>query len=350
MGGGSAQNWIGHRTVAVAGVTVVAVFAALVVAALLAVAPVAGAGNGAGTVASVIIPETIQVPGPDLLLGEIGEIQGAPREVELLRKVSLGHAALPGETRRIDAGYLVTRIRQAGIDPGRVLLQAPQVISVLTEGVALGKEEAGRRLASAIQKLLPYPAEDVVFELSIWPERLKVPRGEIAFRVKASEAQLSLAVSSGSFVAPAELVVAGRSFNTFTIRGRLKVFGPVAVAAVDLPRHRQLEAADLVVEKRLLSSVPAGPVTGVEKVVGMRTTRLVKQGQPLVMDLLEKMPDVAKGEMVTVVATVGKVAVSGLAVALEDGWEGQVIRVQNPDSKKIFTARVIGARMARVGD
>ncbi|MCL4516879.1 MAG: flagellar basal body P-ring formation chaperone FlgA [Firmicutes bacterium] len=348
MGGGAAQICTKQRVAMVAGAVVAAV--AVAITPWLMAAPLAGAADGVEVSASVVIPETAQVLGPDLSLGEIGEIRGASREAELLRRLPLGPAALPGETRRIDLGFLVARIRQAGIDPRRILLQAPQVVSVTTEGVVLGREEAGRYLAAEIQKLLPYPAGDIAFELTIWPERLKVPRGEIAFRIKASEAQLSRAVSSGSFVALADLVVAGRSFKTFSIRGRLKVLGPVAAARVALPRHRRIEESDLVIEKRLLSSVPASPVTSAEKAVGMRTTRLVKQGQPLTLGLLEKLPEVARGETVTVVATVGAVAVNVLAVALQDGWEGQVIRVQNPDSKKVFTARVMGERLVRVGD
>lgn len=70
--------------------------------------------------ATVELTERVQVAGPVILLGDLGEVRGPADEAAALRSVVIGPAPLPGGERALSVGYLKLRLRRAGIDCGSV--------------------------------------------------------------------------------------------------------------------------------------------------------------------------------------------------------------------------------------
>src|SRR3990170_8230086 len=90
---------------------------ALAVLLLLAAAPVP-----AGAVAAVTVrlsPESVVRAG-EILLEDVATIEGDEPLARRLRQVRLGPAPPPGATQRLDPEYLRLRLREPGLDPGKV--------------------------------------------------------------------------------------------------------------------------------------------------------------------------------------------------------------------------------------
>lgn len=66
--------------------------------------------------ATVELAERAQIAGPEIRLGDLGEVRGPAEEAEALRAVVIGPAPLPGGARALSVGYLKLRLRRAGID------------------------------------------------------------------------------------------------------------------------------------------------------------------------------------------------------------------------------------------
>jgi len=66
------------------------------------------------------------------------------------------------------------------------------------------------------------------------------------------------------------------------------------------------------------------------------------EGEPVVKEGLRPGVVVRRGEEVVVTSGNGRAEARRSVVALEEGREGDVIRVKNPDSKKEFRVRVTG--------
>ncbi len=110
----------------------------------------------------------------------------------------------------------------------------------------------------------------------------------------------------------------------------------------------RLTTADLLPETRMVSGVAAGYVTDLA-LLGRSTLRhpmpagAVLHTSDLLADFM-----VRQGQQVTLVASIGGIRVRASGVALQDGRYGQLIRVQNPASKKVVQGTVGGSHVVYV--
>jgi flagellar basal body P-ring formation protein FlgA len=86
----------------------------------------------------------------------------------------------------------------------------------------------------------------------------------------------------------------------------------------------------------------------VDQVVGMQLRRPVAAGQPLRLADLTRPPLVQRGATIQIELSSGGLSVTGQAVALDAGAEGEKVRVQNMTSHAFLFARVIGPGRVRV--
>lgn len=76
--------------------------------------------------------------------------------------------------------------------------------------------------------------------------------------------------------------------------------------------------------------------------------RSVSAGRLLTWRDIARRPLVRKGEIVEVTATDGQLAVTMKGVVMQNGAQGEVVTVRNPDSKKDFSAFVIDENRVQV--
>jgi len=103
----------------------------------------------------------------------------------------------------------------------------------------------------------------------------------------------------------------------------------------------------LVLEKRQISPY-ADTVTDLKTLVGMQATRFLTAGQTISVKDLKKEMILKKGQIVK--ARVGKqdYEVSIMAMAEEAGAVGDVIKVKNIDSQKLFAAKVVDRGLVEI--
>ncbi|OGU18001.1 MAG: flagella basal body P-ring formation protein FlgA [Geobacteraceae bacterium GWC2_53_11] len=109
-----------------------------------------------------------------------------------------------------------------------------------------------------------------------------------------------------------------------------------------------ISSADVTLQKRELSQSSHLAARTLADVVGKKVRTTLRANQPVRTDLVERVPLVKSGQMVTIVAEneVLKISVSGKARSA--GAEGDTIRVQNLTSLKEIPARVINANTVQV--
>lgn len=109
-----------------------------------------------------------------------------------------------------------------------------------------------------------------------------------------------------------------------------------------------ISSADVTLQKRELSQSSHLAARTLADVVGKKVRTTLRANQPVRADLVERVPLVKSGQMVTIVAEneVLKISVSGKARSA--GAEGDTIRVQNLTSLKEIPARVINANTVQV--
>lgn len=78
------------------------------------------------------------------------------------------------------------------------------------------------------------------------------------------------------------------------------------------------------------------------------TKKTLMEGKPISIADLVKPNLIAKGSEVRVIYTHGNLVIEGKAIALENGSENQIIKLRNPDSKVLVTAKVLKEGVAIV--
>ena len=128
----------------------------------------------------------------------------------------------------------------------------------------------------------------------------------------------------------------------------VKVFGTALVATGGLPAGSVLGAADVMPAEVDLAEDSSAPVADPALAVGRTLARPLAPGQSLRQSSLKARQWFAAGETVTVIAQGDGFSVAGEAQALNNGIEGQPVRVRT-DGGRVLIGQPVGERRVELG-
>ncbi len=135
---------------------------------------------------------------------------------------------------------------------------------------------------------------------------------------------------------------------TIFVPGHVNLYREVAVVQRSMPRNSVIQAADVQLLERDVSSLRQGYILNLENAIGQKLTRAVQPNQVLSANLLKAAAAINKGDAVVISANGASMFVRMPGIALEEGAIGQQIRVRNTRSNRIVHARVTGPGQAEV--
>lgn len=175
-------------------------------------------------------------------------------------------------------------------------------------------------------------------------DALKLPAGDIDYEVVAPQqwegwGNVSIAVLARQ---------SDKVVRNIPVWVDIEALTEMVVALRQIDSGDLISSADVTLQKRELSQSSHLAARTLADVVGKKVRTTLRANQPVRADLVERVPLVKSGQMVTIVAEneVLKISVSGKARSA--GAEGDTIRVQNLTSLKEIPARVINANTVQV--
>lgn len=176
------------------------------------------------------------------------------------------------------------------------------------------------------------------------PDALKLPAGVLDYEVVAPQqwegwGNVSIAVLARQN---------DKVVRNIPVWVDIEALTDMVVALRQIDSGDLISSADVTLQKRELSQSSHLAARTLADVVGKKVRTTLRANQPVRADLVERVPLVKSGQMVTIVAEneVLKISVSGKARSA--GAEGDTIRVQNLTSLKEIPARVINANTVQV--
>jgi flagella basal body P-ring formation protein FlgA len=124
----------------------------------------------------------------------------------------------------------------------------------------------------------------------------------------------------------------------------------VVVANRSAAAGRPLAAADGRLERRDVMPLACVPLLDATSLDEMRSRVPLREDSVICQEHIEPRPAVARGERVKVHSSVGRVRVTGTAIATQDGAIGELLQVRRPESRARFLARVIGPQEVAVDE
>ena len=295
----------------------------------------------------VAVPSEIRVDGAQLTLGELAEITGEEEErIAVLRQIKLGSAPAPGSSLVLSRDMLGVRLAASGVDLSGITWQVPDSITIISDGQVVSRQLLVGKAIDSIQSLsgVPKGSPDLTITLEGNPQDIVVPKGK---------ADITISLPSGiryTGVTTAQAVISvnGKLAAKIPLRFDVKLYRQVVVAARPLGIKEVLTADALRYERMDVGRLSGGYYTQLDKLAGLAVRRAVTPGTPITDLMLEKPVIIKRGKTVSIVARIGDLEVSAAGQAMQDGVEGQFIRVKNTSSGRMVSGKVIDASTVEV--
>jgi flagella basal body P-ring formation protein FlgA len=140
----------------------------------------------------------------------------------------------------------------------------------------------------------------------------------------------------------------GKVIARIVVRLSVKLYQNVVIISRPITTGSLLTLEDLKYERFDTGRLSQGYYTDINKLVGLVVRRPASPGTIVNDYLVDKPIIIKRGATVSIVSRVGTLEVSATGQAMQDGKEGQLIRVQNLSTKRFIVAKVLSENVVLV--
>lgn len=280
-------------------------------------------------IAKVLLRESVTVKSKTVRLGDVFTHTGEKADIPI------AYAPEPGKRAIFDARWLYRVARTYGLNWRPMGVQDQIVVERESQVIARGEIED-----TILAALVPYGADtSMIVELSNRMLRLYVPANTLA---TVGVEEVSYEPKTGRFtaivMAPANDLRAPRH----RITGRLHKMAEVPVLTRRVLGKEVISKRDIKWVRMRSDRLRRDVIVNADNLIGMAAKRGLRPGVPLQTSFVQRPILVAKGSLVTIYLKAPKMTLTTRGKALENGSDGDTVRISNTRSNKIIEAEVTG--------
>jgi flagella basal body P-ring formation protein FlgA len=291
----------------------------------------------------VYVPRSIAVNAATLRLDAVCVVQCQDETLaKAAAAVELGRSPLSGEKIVIDRKTILSQLAAASISAARVEFTGTEQVSVTRGEQAAQPQQLVQAAEEFLHKGQPGP-QGAIYQVLEAPKALVVmgTQDELEFRPR-------LAKESAAGTVKVEVVVAAGGKEL----GSREVTFKLAYPRKDMVATRDIPAGSVVTpENAKIQVVPSDQSSPQEPAVpfGATLAAAARQGAVLQASMLRQANAggaagpayaVRRNQNVVMKIQTAQFTISSVGLALQDGRAGEVIKVQNADTRKVVNARI----------
>lgn len=277
----------------------------------------------------------VHVSGDSVTLGDIFGPAASDTDAVVMR------APRPGEPVTIDAKHLTRLAATHGMTWTPVM--ADQSIVIERESRIVGSDEVAENIRQAlIERGLD---ENIEINLVGRTPEIHVAAERVS---PVSIDSLEYNERSSRFVAVASVEADGKAKKTFRVAGLVHHMEELPVLARRVNAGETITQADVAMREIRRSQINGSVAEQPDQLIGMVARRPVRAEQPVRLGDIEPPMMIKKGGAVTMIYRSPGLLLKALGRAVEDGAQGQAVRVLNLKSKSIVVAVVTGPNTVSV--
>lgn len=206
-----------------------------------------------------------------------------------------------------------------------------------------------REVRTAVERLLAEKLEGRGWDVTI--RQLSIPQGVLVPKGTRELELIAPAAWDGWGPVSMALVVRvnGSVEKNLPVRLLVDARTDMLVATRQLLAGTILGADDLAVQKRDIAQAGGLHIRSLDDALGKKLKTTVRSGSPLRSNQLEKIPVVRSGQLVTIVAENAGMRITVTGRAKSSGGVGDLVRVENLNSHKEFSGRVVDSTTVEAG-
>lgn len=296
---------------------------------------------------TVAIDEQVKVEGRTLFLGQIAKISGGDEETnQNLRELKIGDAPVPGGSFVLTKDVIYMRIAATGTDVNSITWLVPNYVTVIGNSQNISAQTLINKGIEAIRSQVgPNVDKD---DLSI----VFIGRGQDVIAPVGNVTLVSSLPYGIRYNTPATVTISvnanEQAVSKVVLKFNVKLYSQVAVAARHVDVHEIFTEDSLRYERMDTGRISAGFVTDTSKIIGRMARRAITPGMVILDSMVNKPMLVKRGNVVVLVALLGNLEVTASGQAMQDGYEGQLIRIKNASSNKIVLGKVVDKNRVQV--
>lgn len=281
-------------------------------------------------------------------VGDVAELTGGTAVLrERIKRIDLADAPKVAETVRISASQIVFRLQLTDLPNTSFQVFGMKEVVVVPFVDTLSEERVIQQARELILKSHSWPEEDLMVRLAR-PLTVQLPKISDKEKLDIKTELHTPVTELGRCQVNVAIVIDGEKRLQFPLYFETKLMRAVPVCTVALARGDQFTDQNVRFEKRPVEA-SARPAPTLEGLVGKVAKRAMPAGQVVNATdtdgesaTPEGGPVIKARQVVKMLVPLGSLNVVARGEAMQDGKMGQVIRVQNVDSKKVVTGRVTG--------
>lgn len=287
----------------------------------------------------VKVPEQLTVSGTTVSMADLCSVEnGTEADREILRKIKLGAAPPPGQTRHVKRSYLEFILKQHQFS-GPAQLAMGETVTIKVAAVCITAAAIKEKINNEAPPRKP-------FIIKQWIEVFNPP--EAVWLRKADWEMKVEPVGGWPERGPVLLRLAftgGPESRVINLKAKIRNTALAFKTKRNLPARSRLAAEDF--ERSEIELTTGREVIG-NFPDNYRSKTNLKEGAVLQNSQVEPTPLVSKNSAISVVIADKAFRIELTGIAKEEGWLGDMITILNPVGKKTFKGKVIGSNMAEV--
>jgi flagella basal body P-ring formation protein FlgA len=218
-----------------------------------------------------------------------------------------------------------------------VLLVADPVRGAATVGQTISEKQFQSLFFDYVCEKSGRSPEDVVVSRFRISGNKSIPAGGVRLRVdQPRQGELK------GFVRLNVLVeVDGAVRNRVSLSGWVDTYQRVVFAGSDLKRGQRIERGDLYMDRVNIARMSSNTAIDIESIVGHQCKHHIRSGTAIKTWMLERVPVVSKGDLVTILAESAGVRLTVPGRVMETGFKDEPVAVENIMSQKKVYATVV---------
>ena len=293
----------------------------------------------------IFVKDKVLVNSSFIRLGDIATFRppNDPR-VGRFAAIRIAPCPPPGSSTTINHDFLIYRLASFLAKERDVKVKVPQSLRVTRAAQYVQRPRLLEIFNNYVNNHSPWSPGAVTIQRFRCPLRVVLPKGKLRWTVRHQ--------GKTHWVGPLALTITfwvnGKPVTKVPVSGNLLVKQRFIKTRTKLVRGHVLRAEDVIVLEKLSDSFNESYLRDIRDVVGKQLLRTALKGQLLTRSMIREVPWVKRGQQVRILAESAHVRVVTTGKALEDGTQGDQIRVVNTNSGRQLLAIVKGPGMVVV--
>lgn len=209
---------------------------------------------------------------------------------------------------------------------GLILKEVRAQIVVRDQRLADSRVEAEFKEPAALTKYFKKEGSSILLKLD-YPQNLKL---------------------AGNVVLPLSVYEKGRFKEKVYLQARVKIMSDILVSSEKIRKGQAFTQSNTAYQEKDISFLPNTIIFDASLITGKESMTLIPKGAIVLDWMARKVPDIKRGDTVSVFFLEGQVSASIQGAALEDSYIGQKLRIKSAGSNKVIEAIVVSSTEAQI--